>query len=788
MRRAPRPLSHPLPRLLLLTGALLALAGGLPGCNMYNPSYFPYLLPPGEVVQTHAKPPGKGYYANFDPYACRLEVRPVEASNAVGTQHVLIATVYDNSGQARRGRRVEWMVEGPGSIVEVDESGHLNGRGYKVDNHYAVSYTDYFEHTITRGNNDPNDDFTVRPGQSWCVITSPVEGDTHVTVYCPEIYNWDKHKVHVTMHWINAGWTMPPPAVNRVGSQHALTTNVFRFTDRMPVANYRVRYTVLDGPPAVFLPGQQRTAEAITDLQGNATVTLAQAQPAAGVNRIGIEIIRPPDPCCPTGPGIIIGRGETTKEWVAPQIAVNKQGPPAVAVGQVFNYTITVANTGRLEADGITVRDAVPEGLTYVSSQPPAIREGRDLIWTLGVLPPGGSQVLTVAFQADRVGSYTNAVVATTPEGLRADSAATTQVAAPGLAAAITGPQTGTVNNPIEYRISVTNTGNGPATNVVLTAQFDAGLVHESGANPVQLEIGTLTGGQTRETSLVLTPRQAGQLKTTVTATGDGNLVSTAQHVVTVTQPRITLNKTGPAFKYVRGQVEWTLTVVNPNDAPLTNVVLRDQLPPEVSFLQASGGGLLQANNLVVWNLGTLQAGEERRVQVTARAETVAPRAVNVATATADGGLSQRAEMPVELRGAAGLRLEAFDTQDPVAVGDQTEYEVSVTNQGSVAANGIAITATVPPEFEVLSAVGPNNQQPQVTGRRVVFTAADGLLPNQNWVYRITVRALTPGDARFRVELRSGLSTEPVVEEESTTVFRPIAPGGAAPPRPPALP
>ena len=74
----------------------------------------------------------------------------------VRTQHVIIATIYDEKGVPRRARRVEWMLEGAGNIVEVDESGIFPGRGYKVDNKYAVSYTSYKEHRITRGNANPN--------------------------------------------------------------------------------------------------------------------------------------------------------------------------------------------------------------------------------------------------------------------------------------------------------------------------------------------------------------------------------------------------------------------------------------------------------------------------------------------------------------------------------------------------------------------------------------------------------------------------------------------------------
>ena len=135
---------------LLMAAGIAALLAGCFGLTQ-NPSYFPRILPTGDIVRTHAKPPGWGYFTNFDPKAVRLEVRPIESTNPVQTQHVILATIYDEHGKPRRKRRVEWMLEGVGNIVEVDESGYFPGRGYKVDNKYAVSYTDYKEHKITRG-------------------------------------------------------------------------------------------------------------------------------------------------------------------------------------------------------------------------------------------------------------------------------------------------------------------------------------------------------------------------------------------------------------------------------------------------------------------------------------------------------------------------------------------------------------------------------------------------------------------------------------------------------------
>ena len=343
---------------LLLLAASLCFSSGCFGVT-HNPSYFPHLFPFGDIIRTHAKPPRLGYWPDFDKHACPHRVRPIEATNPVRTQHVLIATIYDEKGKPRRNRRVEWLLEGVGNIIEVDESGFFPGRGYKVDNKYAVSYTDYCEHTINRGNLDPNDDFTIRPGQCWCVISSAVEGDSHVTVYAPEIYNWDYHKVFVTKHWVDAEWRLPPPAVNRVGTEHTFTTQVFRHTDHQPLAGYRIRYEFSTGrPPSFCRTGTRRNRRQRPERQRRV------ARPAGAAGRHQPHRHRNhscPDPTAPSGAGLVVGAGETRKEWQGPQVTLNKTVPATVNLGQEVPYTITVQNSGVVESQEMEVRDPSPQ-------------------------------------------------------------------------------------------------------------------------------------------------------------------------------------------------------------------------------------------------------------------------------------------------------------------------------------------------------------------------------------------------------------------------------------------
>jgi uncharacterized repeat protein (TIGR01451 family) len=769
---------------LLLAAGLGLLSGCFGGSQ--NPSYFPYLLPTGDIIRTHAKPPGSGYYANFDRHAVLLEVRPLEVTNPVRGQHVLIATVYDENGVPRRDRRIEWMIEGAGNIVEVDESGYLPGRGYKVDNHYAVSYTDYHEHRITRGNKDPNDDFVIRPGQSWCVITSAVEGDTHVTVYAPEIANWDAHKVFVTAHWVDADWAFPPPAINRAGSEHILTTRVFRHTDRQPLANYRVRYRILDGPPAVFLPSRTAEYVATSDLSGNANASMVQVSPQTGINRISIEVIRSPDPTSPSGAGIVIARGETTKEWRGSQLTFNMTGPPTAGINQDITYTITTANTGQVEAQAMTVRDPVPPGLQLVSSTPPATVEGNQLIWTLGVLPAGSTHTLQAVFKATQLGSVTNCASIVALEGFRDQKCVTTQVTGPQqpqLKIDVNDVPTATVNATFTYDITVSNPGSGPVTNLVLSAAFDNGLEEpKSRANPLEVRLGTIAPGENRMVPLTLIGRRAGRFNTRITATADGNLRADAQRTVTVASAQVTISKTGPRGRYVEQSVTWDITVRNAGEVPVSNVVVRDQLAPELSFLSATQLGQF-INGQVVWNLGTLAAREQKVVQVTARCAQRTPELVNVAVLTADPNVQEQAEAKLAILGVPAISLDITKVGDPAVIGDKVTYKITVTNNGTLPTNQVNLTATVTADKLQISATnGPT--MARIQGDKAVFPAVDGLQPRTSLTYTIEAKAIQAGDARLHVELSTSSLTTPLVKEESTNIYPPTNGTTPGPPRP----
>ena len=242
-----------------------------------------------------------------------------------------------------------------------------------------------------------------------------------------------------------------------------------------------------------------------------------------------------------------------------------------------------------------------------------------------------------------------------------------------------------------------------------------------------------------------------------------------------VGEPRLKITKDAPKDQYMSIPIPYRITVTNEGTAPAKNVVLTDRLPGQSTFVSASDDGQ-HTQGTVRWTLGTLPPRATRTVELRVRAH-VAGEAVNFAEVVADDGVRANAEARTTVRGAAGLVMEVVDIVDPVEVGQETQYHVILRNTGTIPITNLVVTATIPEEMGFLraEATPQSRKLDRRAGEpeRVAFEPFT-LAPNADTVYRVFVRALKSGDARFRVEVSADqLTTGPVTQEESTSVFNP---------------
>jgi uncharacterized repeat protein (TIGR01451 family) len=742
------------------------------------------LIPPGDIIQTHPKPPGGGYFRNFDPHAVRLEVTPNQATAKLGSQQVFIATVYDEDGQPRRSRRVEWMIEGPGNIVEVDESGWTAGRGYKVNNKYAVSYTSYREHEITRGNTDPRDDFTIAPGQTFCVVSSAVPGETVVMAYAPGVFNWEKGRVTAKVNWGDTSeFTFPSSTSGRIGGSVSLDTVIKKVAEKEGVnpADLRVRYRRTGGVPAEFVPpigvsgarAGQDFLEMPTSSDGRVAVRVVQQEPRSGRTDVAVEILKPDSDG--VSPGKVVGRSNTSVDWVAPQLKLDIQAPKVLSPGKEGVLTLVASNPGKVDGSAGQVKMRF-DGFDVMPEQPPNDRHFDEPVWNLPALAAGEKKEFRMRVMATKEGTLTADAQARSTDGLTASARSTTTVGSPLMKVTVEPNLTAGVGERLPVKVVVANPGSAPLDTAVAFATFSSGLEHDTGSGQVEATVGVIPPGESRTVTIPLIARQPGKqwVKVNVRSTDfrDEQDVS-----IDVKRPDLKLALRGPQRMTPGTQDQFRIGVTNAGDVAIPNVTVRMTLPPGFTIKETSDGGTVGEAGTVVWRLGDLAVGAQPVLSVSATADRTNEKAILTAVASSgeprqsgSSALSVKADLNVMVQGQPALLLELADPQESVPVGRRAGYRVIVRNNGTGPAKGVKATVFLPDLYANVRGLGANREVIKPEGDRLVFPMVREIPANGTATFSFEVEGAKPGDARVRVEVLAEYLAKPLSEEQSTRV------------------
>ncbi len=669
---------------------------------------------------------------------------------APGGRAVLHAKVTDEDGDPVRGARVEWLLsEGSvGTILDIDEEGGIGDDAERESSSYAYTETD-------------------SDGTTWISVTSPMVGASHVVAYCPDVADWDRQTAFTSVNWEDVAITVSEGGAARTGSSQPVSVHVVRASDGRPLEGYQVSFEIVSGPAATLGKSGKTSLATETDAQGWAKTTVVQKAPAKGENVVLTRVVKPADEeCCK--PPVLLGEWKTPLRWVSPAIGIAKSAPATAVVGETFRYDIVVQAGGDTASRGVTVTDTLPKGLAYVSSAPAAKVSGRSLSWSLGDMAAGTRKTITVDVRAERTGKFHNcAQVAAEKGSLKAEDCADTVVTAPNLALKKTATPKVLKCEPIEYTFTVTNSGDAVAKDVRIVDQLPKGLRTKDGKDSLSFRVAELGPGQSRTFRATVEADRKGRFENTATATAAGGLKAQAKAQTVVVEPALKVVKTGPDRRFIGRPITWDITVTNTGDGEARDTVLVDDLPAGVEFRSATGGGQASGRT-VTWSLGTLAPGASRKVSVTAM-PTAAGRLRNVATAQAfcAGAVADTHETSVE--GIPAILLEVVDLDDPVEVGGNIRYTITVTNQGSADANDIVITAMLPAEVQYVAGNGPT--QASAAGQTVRFAPLARLAPKAKATYQVTVKAVKAKDIRFKVSMVSAQSKEPVEETESTYIY-----------------
>lgn len=442
-------------------------------------------------------------------------------------------------------------------------------------------------------------------------------------------------------------------------------------------------------------------------------------------------------------------------------VRLEKSAPAMVSLNENYDYNYTVIAKDKVKR--VVVEEQIPAGTTYVSSNPQAEVKGSNVTWTLYNMEKGDNVALQLTVKPTQVADLSScATIKAYPE-----ACTITQVGVPQLAIVKTTPNERVLLGAgVPWNITVTNTGNFCAYDVVVTDTLPSGVTHASGQKILTTELGTLAPGESRDITIDTEATATGE-HCNVAVVNSSNAGSAKDDAcVVVVEAGLEVVKEGTPMQFVGKQASYTIKVTNTGDVPLSDVVVTDTVPSQNKLLAAQGAQI--NGNTATWTT-SLGAGESKSFGLTVLGLEEGTYCNQVSAVSSAYSLSGSDDACTEWRGYPALLIEVIDTEDPLLVGEQTTYVIQITNQGTAQDTNVSLNVQLPKELKVVSAEG--DTRGSISGNNVSFAPYPVLNAKQIIEFRVVAEAVSEGDARFKAQMNSDLLRSPVPEEEATQVY-----------------
>lgn len=443
-----------------------------------------------------------------------------------------------------------------------------------------------------------------------------------------------------------------------------------------------------------------------------------------------------------------------TMEWV-------RTG--AFNVGQLSTIELIIRNTMKSTVSGVEAEVSIPASCEILEMTPPPSEEAVTMQWSLGTLRAAESRTIRFQMIPHTPGdAQLHAAVRMT-----GTSTISMSIVEPMLELAVTGPEAAEAGEQLGYLVQVSNPGSGTAENVVILASLPEGLEHKSG-KLLNIGIGTLNPGESRQAKLSLTAVRGGQYALDIKAQADGDLLQEVTTNVNVAEPQLQIAIAGPKGDMAGRNADYRVHVENAGSVPSTNVRAKYRIPDGYEFVSANRGGRFSpADQTVEWFVGTLQPEQTSEFLVTMRA-TVPGAALHQAGVISEHGQVTMCEHNTEVEGAATLEMKMVATKPARRTGDESTWQVRLINSGTSPAKAVGMSCELPPGVTLLDVDGPTEHIAE--NGVLVFRSLPELAAGDEVTVEIRVRCNRAGNHRLRMRIASTSLSEPLIGEEGTLV------------------
>ena len=495
-------------------------------------------------------------------------------------------------------------------------------------------------------------------------------------------------------------------------------------------------------------------------------------------------------------------------DLVAPGNFVKSVDKEFADIGDILTYTISVTNTGNVIANNVVVSDPIPNDTTLVpgsiSASVPFTIGNPDVTVNLinGVAP---NQTVTISFKVsvDRIPTpnpipntgtvnYTYTVDPARPNGATGSgntNTVTTQVnhgeippTGPNAPTKGASKETSTPGDTITYTVIATNIGNVPINNVTIkdvvpvgttfipgsatvngipseqdpNVGINAGTINPNGIAIVTFDVvvndnapSILMNNADIEYEYFVDPEEPPVKKQVTTNEVDVDVVRPSTLIVK------SANRSGAVVGDI---IRYTISVTNNGQIPLTNVIVKDPLTPELSYKgNLTINGVPAVGNIVAGiNIGDLAIGETKTIAFDAEVISLPEDGEIENTSTVDytysvpgstfSGSDNSNEHVVKVYDPK-LQVTKSADKAAVKVGESFIYTIEVENTGDIEVNNVIVKDSLPPEFKV---VDIKVEGVSVAGDIGVGVNIGTIVVGQTKVVTLTIEVLSDRSTTFK--------------------------------------
>ena len=393
---------------------------------------------------------------------------------------------------------------------------------------------------------------------------------------------------------------------------------------------------------------------------------------------------------------------KTTVSPAADLVLTKADSHDPASVGGDLTYTINIINRGPSEAPAVTLTDALPEGVGFVSASAGCVEASGSVTCTIGSLASGDGSTVSIVVSPTAVSTIANTATVTggvTDPSPTDNTATETTTVSPAADLSLTkadSPDPVLLGQEFTYTLTVVNNGPSYDTAITLIDTLPDGVSFVSstpsqgtcsGTSAVTCSIGTIAGGNAATVSIVVVANSTGNLTNTAVVIGSvSDTGDTATQTTTVIPAAdLVLTKAdSPDPVLLHGDRMYTFSVTNRGPSEATGVTLTDDLPDEVDFVSVSQG-CVESTGTVTCTIGTIASGDAATVIIVVTpgstgdlTNTATVTSTVVDPSTGDNAASQA----TRVNPAADLALTKADSPDPVLLGEEFAFALSVVNRG----------------------------------------------------------------------------------------------------------